>query len=112
MAILQLMKDITRETLAIRTADKYRDRPIIITLEAGDSITFRVKGTRQKFTVSLAHCFRLAQLNQTDAIYKAKMAEYKVKRGEGTKRLRKPKRTPIPFSKIYFDALSAGLSNG
>lgn len=84
---------------------KHSHRNLIVELLPGDELCFRVKGTRQRFSVYLGHCFRLAQLLTLEADYKRRMAEYNERR-KYSKGLRRPKRPMMPFSKLYFDATS------
>ena len=100
----KLNKTIRREMLsgAQMTKGKYRNRPIVVELRAGDELGFQIKGTRQRYTVYLGHCFRLAQLLTLEHEYKEKMKIYQ-SRPKGT-RMRKPKKPILPFGKIYFDA--------
>ncbi len=104
----KLLNNVTRELLGTKTADKYRHRPITVTLEAGDLITFHIKGTRQRFTLPLAQCFKLAQLIDTTERFKRAMGDYREKVKAGARRLRKPRKPQIPYSQIYFNA-TAGI---
>lgn len=106
----KLLKSVTRELVGttVGTNDKYRDRPITVTLEAGDVLIFRIKGTQQCFEVPLAHCFRLAQIMELEHKYRKAMDDYKAKKKAGYKRLRKPKRGVLPFSKLFFEATKNG----
>ncbi len=101
----KLTKNVKRETLAVKTMGKYRDRPIIVTLEPGDVLSFRIKGTRQEASVSLAHCYQLAQIVEGEVRYKQKVKEYKEKKKLGYRHLRRPKKMDFPFNKIYINAL-------
>ncbi len=101
----KLTKNVKRETLGVKTRGKYRDRPIIVTLEPGDMLSFRIKGTQQEATVSLAHCYQLAQIVEGEMRYKQKVKEYKEKKKLGYQHLRQPKKIDFPFNKIYINAL-------
>ena len=82
---IKLTKNVRRETLAVTTRGKYRDRPIIVTLEPGDILSFRIKGTRQEASVSLAHCYQLAQIVECEVRYKEYLKTYKEKKKLGYK---------------------------
>jgi len=100
----KLLKPITRELVGTTAGlGKHRAHPLLITLEPGDVISFRPKGTRQVFELPLAHAFRLATLIDETVRYKQAMDTYKEKKKAGY-RVRKPKRTAMPYSKIFFDA--------
>ena len=100
----KLINSVTRELLGTKTNDKYRHRAVVITLEAGDIATFRIKGTRQTYSVPLAFCLKLAQITDAAKRYKDQLLEYKAKVKAGFKRLRRPKRQEIPYGSIFFDA--------
>lgn len=101
---LKLIKPIKRETLRlIETHGKHRNKPIIVELLPGDDLSFRVKGTKSSYTIYLGHCLRLAQMQTVEANYRLAIERYK---SRGTKRMRKPQRTSLPFNSIYFKALS------
>lgn len=101
---VKLIKSVKREMLSsTETHGKNRGKPIIVELLPGDEISFRVKGTRAQYSIYLGHCFRLAQIQTVEANYKAAMEKYKAR---GSRRMRKPKRTSLPFNSIYFKALS------
>ena len=97
-----LTKDINRQTIAVTTR---RGEPVIVTLKAGDLLEFRVKGKRTRSNVSLAHCFRLAEILSIEEVYSKRMAEYNHKtKVLKVKGLRRPKRQSIPASQFYFQA--------
>lgn len=102
----KLTKVIRREMLSGVGMErgKHARRGLIVELHPGDELVFRVKGTRQKYSIYLGQCFRLAQLFTIEAEYKAKMKAYAENR-KFKKGLRRPKRPMMPFSKIYFDAI-------
>jgi hypothetical protein len=54
--MIGLVKPLSRLT----THWRQRGRPVVVTLEPGDSISFRLKGTRTIFRTSLEGCFWLA----------------------------------------------------
>lgn len=104
----KLTKRVRREMLSGvgMMRGKHSQRGLIVELVPGDELSFRVKGTRQVFTVYLGHCFRLAQILTLESEYKRKMKEY-AERKKFQKGLRRPKRPMMPFSKVYFDATSS-----
>lgn len=105
-----LVKTITRETLALHPRDgKYQDKPVLVSLEGGDMLSFRIKGTQQIYTVSLGHCMNLATMLTMESQYRVKLDIYKdkvklKKKGQYLGRVVKPKRPAMPFNKIYFKA--------
>lgn len=99
-----LTKPVKRETLRlIETHGKHRNKAIIVELLPGDDLSFRVKGTKFSYTIYLGHCLRLAQMQTVEANYRLAMEKYKCR---GTKRMRKPQHTSLPFHSQYFKALS------
>jgi hypothetical protein len=96
----KLTKPVRRETLSISS----RGRKLIASLEPGDLLTFREKGRRGIYEVSLGHAFNLALIIHAEREYKSKLANYneRKKRGENAKKPRKP---ALPFSRMYFDSL-------
>ena len=52
----KLDKNISRET----TRPAEAGRPLIVTLEPGDIISFRLKGTRQVVKTTLMACYHMA----------------------------------------------------
>lgn len=96
----KLTKAISRETLS---TDR-KGRPLVVTLEPGDMITFRPKGNRVSVSVYLGHCMMLAQIIDAEQRYKQAVADYKEAKKLG-QRKRRPRKPCLPFSRIYFDAL-------
>lgn len=101
----KLQNDVKRELMfTLVEFGKYRGRGIIVTLEAGDVIRFRVKGTRQAVSISLSHCMQLANIVSMEQMYKEALQKYAEKKKTG-QRARRPKRPANIFSKIYYKAL-------
>lgn len=100
---IKLSKTIVRELLS---TDR-KGKPIIIELEGGDMLTFRLKGSPKRYSIFLGHCFRLAQIFQADSDYREKMKDYQAKKKMGMKRLRKPKQSSLPYNNVYFKALKS-----
>ena len=96
-----LMKRLSRETLAV--TDQH-GRKMIVTLEPGDSISFRAKGKRTSYDVPLQACYNLALIFTVNSWYKKKMAEWKAKKKDGL-RCRKPKKISAIFTQAYYEAL-------
>jgi len=97
----KLIKSVKREMLATD-----RGRTLIVELEPGDILTFRAKGKKQRYSVSLHKAFNLALMQFLTENYNAKMADYKAKQKAGYKRLRSPKKPTVSmFSKEYRIAL-------
>jgi len=51
----------TRQLFKAHGVTKDHNRPLIVTLEPGDVISFRLKGTRQRVSVPIAHAYNLAR---------------------------------------------------
>lgn len=103
---IQLTKPIRRQMLSsAATSGKHRGKPVIVELLPGDEISFRIKGTKMKYSIYLGHCFRLAQIQTVETNYRKAMETYQAKKKAGYKRLHKPKRSSLPFNSIYFKAL-------
>lgn len=102
---IKLTKVIRREMLSTEQQGKNKGKALIVELLPGDELSFRVKGTRQVYQIFLGHCYRLAQMQTLESIYRKQMEEYTRKKKLGQKRLRKPRRYSLPFNKIYYKAL-------
>ena len=57
-----------------------RGRPIIVTLEPGDVIGFRLKGTRKTFRTTLYHCFMEAAKAEAERVRMERRKARKAKR--------------------------------
>lgn len=101
----KLTKPVVREMLsgAEMSRGKYANRAILVSLLPGDEVEFRIKGTRQRFSVYLGHCFRLAQILTLESQYKDKVKAYQERKKSGARAIR-PRKPMLPFSKVYFDA--------
>lgn len=97
----KLTKPITRELVY---AD--RGRTILVTLEPPDLITYRFKGKRTRYTVSL-HKVQLLALMQSLIDKKTEKLEiYNKKKAAGYKNLKKPKPVTLAmFNKFYREIL-------
>lgn len=101
----KLLKPVKREMLM----GDDRGRPMIVTLEPGDMLTFRLKGKKTTYSVPLHSCFYLAMMNKMQEEYTEKMEDYKVKQSAGFKRLKKPRKPSwAVFSQRLRDVLSLG----
>lgn len=68
---------LTRQTFRVQGVTGDRDRPLWVTLEPGDLLTFCPKGTRQKVTVPLASLYHFARFAAARAAAAAKRAARK-----------------------------------
>ena len=97
----KLINPVKRELLATQ-----RGQTMIVEIEPGDTITFRVKGKRTRYTVSLHKVYNLALMQFLLENYKVKLEAYKINKKYGHKRLRKPKPPNMSmFSKEYLISL-------
>lgn len=101
---VKLLKAVKREMLGTPSLGKYRNRNVIVELTPGDTLTFRIKGTKTRYEVYLGHCYQLAQIMTIEKMYKEKLQKYKEKKELGL-RCKKPKKPFLPFDKILFKAL-------
>lgn len=97
----KLMKDITRETLAVTNT---KGEPQIITLKAGDMLEFRSKGKRLRFEVPLAACYNMALIYTVHQWYKEKMAKYLRDKKDG-RRVKRPRQISKIFNAKLYEAL-------
>jgi hypothetical protein len=95
-----LTKPVRRE---LRSADR-KGRLLIATLEPGDMLSFRPKGSKRSVSVYLGQAFILAQILQINSDYKDKLKQYDEDRSLG-KRRRRPVKPILPFGKVYLDSL-------
>ena len=80
---------------------------MIVSLNPDSTISFREKGRRQVFKVTLGHALNLAVLFDCESRYADALEVYNRKKKMGIyKRLRKPKKSQYPFSKFYFQAIN------
>ena len=98
--MIKITKVIQRECEFVSIRNKGKYRPVIIELTPGDVITFRAKGTRRKVEISLDYCYILADIMDTDRMFKQAKDDYKA-----GKRKRRPKRPYFPYSRIFYKAL-------
>lgn len=68
---------LTRQTFRVQGVTGERNRPLWVTLEPGDLLTFCPKGTRQKVTVPLASLYHFARFAAARAAAAAKRAARK-----------------------------------
>lgn len=108
----KLNKPIKREltrTQATKNGRLVREfetgRPIIVELLPEEVLSFRVKGTKRRYTLHLMSAFLLAQTNSYITNYNEKLAMYHIKKKGGIKHLKKPKRPFLPFSNSFFQIL-------
>lgn len=82
-----------------------KGRAIVVTLEPGDILSFRPKGSKRSVSIYAGMAFQLAQLATIEREYNDKMKEYSARKKAGAQFLRKPKKPFVPFGKIYYDAM-------
>ena len=88
-----------------RLCDKHEQgRPIIVELNPDETISFRVKGTKTRFTMHLTSAFELAKVNTIVQKHNDKMERYKTDKKLGMKR-KKPKAPFIFYGKSFFTVL-------
>lgn len=93
-----LLKTIKRQLLA---PDR-RGRALIVEIEPGDMVSFRQKGKRTRYTISLHSCYQLAIAQDMQNRYTAKMEAHKA-----DKRKRRPR--PPSFG-MFVDQIRAALT--
>lgn len=97
----KLTKPIERELLYTD-----RGRTVIISLEPGDLITFRQKGKRTRYSVSLHKVQLLGLMQHLFDKYHERVDVYHKKKAAGYKNLKRPKPPTLSmFSKFYQEAL-------
>lgn len=108
MAKTKLIRTVTRETFSKDS----KGRTLLVSLEAGDMLSFRVKAHRNDVSVYLGHCYRLAQILDIDIRYHEALKKYNEKKKAGFKRLKKPRRVMPPFNEMYYKTINAAPSQG
>jgi hypothetical protein len=97
----KLLKPITRELIQTD-----RGRTILVTMEPPDQITYRYKGKRTHYSVSLHNVQLLALMRHIYDKYLEKDELYKRKKAAGYKNLKKPKPPTLSmFNKVYREFL-------
>jgi hypothetical protein len=97
----QLVKDITRQTLAVTDL---RNNIQIVTLKAGDMLEFRTKGKRFRFEVPLQACYHMALIYTAQQWYRKRLAKYIQDRKDGRK-VKRPRPLPKIFNAKLYEAL-------
>lgn len=82
-----------------------RGRPLIVELGIGDTITFRSKGKRTKFTMHLSNVYYMAMINHLQERQQEKLKAWKGKK-EGGMRTKRPRALRIPTSPDMLQALA------
>ena len=90
----KLTKTIKRELIA---SPDFKKRPMFVELMAGDRISFRLKGKKTRYEVSLHKVFLIAVMQKLNDEFLDKKALYELKKAAGHKRLRKPKKPSYAF---------------
>jgi len=75
------MTKLTKEVRRL-TNTLHRGREIIVAMRPPDMLTFRLKGTRHVYAVSILGAFNWAMKVEAVALLKQKQAERKAKRAE------------------------------
>lgn len=70
----------TRETFRTQGVSSQPMRPLIVTLEPGDVISFRPKGTRQAVTLGIGSLYHFARMTAARAVAAAKREARKARR--------------------------------
>ena len=97
----KLLKPVERE---LTYTD--RGRVIIVTLEPGDVITYRFKGKRTRYSVSLHKVQLLGLMQMLLDKHHERMDTYNRKKAAGYKNLKKPKPPSLSmFNKFYREVL-------
>jgi hypothetical protein len=101
----KLMKPVVRELIASGNIAGKNLGMVIATIEPPDMITFRMKGRRIKYTVSLHNCMTLAFANYLQEHYRFRMEMYDKKKKDGWK-VKKPRKPNIMvFNPVILKAL-------
>ena len=98
-----LMKTITRECFA--TSDHVTGRKLIVSLDAGDTISVRLKGRRTRYTVPVKAIMYMGIANYLEEAFKAKIKRHSERKALGL-RTRRPRRPSMIFRKQIYEALS------
>lgn len=101
----KLFKPITRELIARGNIGGRDIGTVIVTIEAPDMITFRMKGKRLRYTTSLHNCMTLAFVNFLMSNYRERVDLYESKRKAGYKVKRPNKPNVGIFSPVILKAL-------
>lgn len=102
----KLLKQVSRETVRTKATKNGRickdyevGRPIIVSLNPEETISFRVKGTKTKYTVHFSNVFTLAKVVELELMYRSKVENYKLRKAAGL-RTKKPKRPSLMESSL------------
>jgi hypothetical protein len=79
--------NVTRELVSTG----HKNRPLICSLEMGDYLTFRAKGTRTKYTIHLKNVYYLAMMKYIQERYEKKLEKYKDRKAAGLRAVRPSK---------------------
>lgn len=83
-----------------------KKRPLIVTLEMGDYITFHSKGTRTKFSMPLVNVYYIAIMADVEKRYTVRLAQYNERRKSGRRAVRPKKPRLVGISPEVLHALS------
>src|SRR3990167_864210 len=90
----KLLKPINRDTIGRSGAT------MIISLLPGDLISFREKGKRTRYEITIGHALQLAKRMTIDRMYQERLEIYRSKKKQGRRAI-KPKRPNLFLSPIY-----------
>lgn len=85
--MVELTKPVRRLTQVQVRNGKHRGRKIIVIMEPPNTLTYRIKGTRQQYSISFEQGYDMAMKNHAIEIWNRKMADYKA-----SKRRTKPRK--------------------
>lgn len=102
---MKINKSINRETTFLSATKRGRlcdrseiqARNLIVSLNPDETISFRVKGTRQRYALPLGVAYVFAQREFILNRYNEKMKEYKLKKAAGLRAVRPKKPWLIPI---------------
>jgi hypothetical protein len=94
----RLKKEVRRETQRTLVTKKGRlckdyevGRPLVVSLNPEETISFRVKGTRKVYSAHIQNVFSLALMITTQNEYLDKLALYNQKKKAGYRHIKKPR---------------------
>jgi hypothetical protein len=102
----KLHKEIVRETGVMERDGKHRGKLYLLSMEPNGFLTFRIKGTRQRFSVGFYDVLNLAKIRTEIDKYDERMKVWKLKKEAGRRAI-KPK-VPAMIS-FYSPAYASAL---
>ncbi len=98
---------LTKSVKRLTASRDRKGRALVVSLEPGDYLSFRPKGKRKAFTVTINQAYLLAQIVDQNWRYRKAIEAYNEARKAG-KRARRPKVPSQIFDRIYYAALKKG----